>query len=285
MNDTKLVEVYQDVIDLKSQTLDNYKYLSPVDGSLKSYDDINHVIMSDFYQKVVDEEGVHTKDSHIYEPVYECSHEAKKQYVKFELPPLPARSVSQKLLAQKFNEQKNKVNASDMQNRIPLGDCSNWTLSSTCGEHFFKNDEIENQTENDNKTLNEDNNNNLFVKLRNKNNKGKIHFKEQELNKSSNNSIFDSKPIDKHVSLSRSCKNKLRFCRYSSVFSQDKLFKKNLEEDNLNLNPIIPAELGEKISCTTYKDNSIKSKISTYHHHNNKGLHFKYYMLKLILRS
>ena len=267
MSACKLVEVYQDVLDLKSQELDNYKYLLPSDDGSRLYDKTNHLNISDVYNEVANEEDGNKKDRHIYESLYEFSREKSNKAEGFQQPPLPDRVHT--FIRQSRNVMiKNKNN--DAKSRVPLGDCSNWTLSTTCGESFFecnKNAE-KNEKNKPNVMIKDDrNNNNLLSKLRNRNKQNNAKTKSCEVNKTSNNLNIDHQRAVKHLPLDKTCKKVTRLNKYSSVFSQHKQFKKSLEKgDNPNLNPIRSTDLGREKMCKKDKEGQIKRKILKYFH-------------------
>ena len=278
MSACKLIEVYQDVVDIKDQNFDNYKYLIPVEGDSNDDFKCNTSFISDFYNKVADDQSNNKTDAHIYESLYEFS---KKQFCnsnKLRQPPLPDRRLSRSEHTIKRNRKKIEKEANDAKNRFPLSDCSNWTLSSTCGEQFFKNSvnndndkTLENKgndkTLNDNNefdksAMKEDEDNTLFHKLRNRKKQSKAQRKLPKSNKSSYDCNMNSQPKTQLEPKINSCKTKTQPGRNTFVFFQHKQSKKNLEEHNPNLNPIRSTDLGTEKMFKKDKDNKIKSKIT-----------------------
>ena len=273
MNACKLIEVYQDVKDMKEEALDNYKYLLPVEDESSPFYETNQVIIADLYNEVADKETSNKKDNHIYESLYEISHQKTKQTGKLHQPPLPDRRYSQHFTKLRSKNNKNASNSitSDAKSRIPLGDCSNWTLSSTCGESFFDNYEISNNGKmnkhnknEQNVVAKEDNNNNntLLSRLRGKNKQNEAQRKLTPPTNSPSDCNINPQQAVKHAPKHKTCKNGLQLGKYSSVFSQHKQFTKNLEEDNPNLNPIRSTDLRTEKVCKKDKDNNINCKIS-----------------------
>ena len=274
MSACKLIEVYQDVMDLKDQNVDNYKYLLPVhDGSNTAYVS-NRPFISDFYNKVVDEESHYRDESHVYESLYEFSQKQAHNSNRIVQPSLPDRRLSRSEHTIKRDRKKHGKNANDAKNRVPLSDCSNWTLSSTCGEIYFENqtnNDLDNTTKDTNK-LNasskkeeDSNNNSLFRKLKNRK---KQSISQRKLPKS-NISSYDCDINSHSTSIlepnEKASKTKMQPSRNTCVLFQHKQFKKNLEEDNPNLNPIRSTDLGTEKMFKKDKDNKIKSKITNYY--------------------
>ena len=278
MSACKLIEVYQDVVDLKDQNLDNYKYIIPVKDD--SIDDLNcnTSFISNLYNKVADDQSNNKTDTHIYESLYEFS---KKQFCnsnRMRQPPLPDRRLSRSEHTIKRNRKKIENETNDAKNRFPLSDCSNWTLSSTCGEQFFKNsvnndndktlrnkgnNEILNDNnEADKSIMKEEKDNSLFHKLGNRKKQSKAQRKLPKSNKSSYDRDMNSQPRTLLEPKINSCKTKTQPGRNTFVFFQHKQFKKNLEEHNPNLNPIRSTDLGTEKMFKKDKDNEIKSKIT-----------------------
>ena len=278
MSACKLIEVYQDVVDLKDQNLDNYKYIIPVKDD--SIDDLNcnTSFISNLYNKVAEDQSNNKTDTHIYESLYEFS---KKQFCnsnRMRQPPLPDRRLSRSEHTIKRNRKKIEKEPNDAKNRYPLSDCSNWTLSSTCGEQFFKNsvnndndktlrnkgnNEILNDNnEADKSIMKEEKDNSLFHKLGNRKKQSKAQRKLPKSNKSSYDRDMNSQPRTLLEPKINSCKTKTQPGRNTFVFFQHKQFKKNLEEHNPNLNPIRSTDLGTEKMFKKDKDNEIKSKIT-----------------------
>ena len=274
MSVCELIEVYQDVVDLKDQNLDNYKYLIPVnDGSINNLKS-NRPFISDFYNKVIDEESYDKNDTHIYESLYDFS---QKQFCNSNTrrqPSLPDRRLSRSEHTIKRNRNKIENDANNAKNRVPLGDCSNWTLSSTCGEQFFeklgnndcdKTSKEKSEIEKIDMKKEDDNNNSLFHKLKNRKKQSKPQKKLPKSNKSSNDCDVKFQPTTHLEPKEDSCKTKMQPSRNSCVFFQHKQFKKNLEEDNPNLNPIRSTDSGTGKMFKKDKDKKLKSKITNYY--------------------
>jgi len=273
MNACKLIEDYQDVKDIREEELDNYKYLLPVEDESSPFYKTNQMIIEDLYNEVADKETSYKKDNHIYESLYEFSHQKNKQPGELHQPPLPDRRHSQNI---KKQSRKNNNNApsginGDAKYRVPLGDCSNWTLSSTCGEMFFDSYEISNNCKIQKPNRNEqnvdakedDNNNNtLLSRLRGKNKQNEAQRKLTPPKNSPSDCNINPQQAVKHAPKHKTCKNGLQLGKYCSVFSQHKQFTKNLEEDNPNLNPIRSTVLRTEKMCKKDKDNNINCKIS-----------------------
>ena len=269
MSSCKLIDVYQDVVDLKDQNLDNYRYLLPVENDFDASYQSNHPVISDIYNKVVDDESNYKNDTHIYESLYEFSQKQLHNSKNLRQPALPDRRYSRSQHTIKIDRKKNDKDENDAKHRVPLGDCSNWTLSSTCGEMFFENGEIVNSnTAKEYKSKfsklkeDDDNNNTILHKLKHRKKQSKSQRKLLKSNKSSPD--CDTNHVAQHETKVNACKTKIQLDGHTSVFFQHKQFKKNLEEDNPNLNPIRSADLGTGKMLKKDKDNKIKSKITTY---------------------
>ena len=274
MSACKLIEVYQDVMDLKDQNVDNYKYLLPVhDGSNTDYVS-NRPFISDFYNKVVDEESHYRDESHVYESLYEFSQKQAHNSNRIVQPSLPDRRLSRSEHTIKRDRTKSGKDANDAKYRVPLSDCSNWTLSSTCGEIYFENqtnNDLDNTTKDTNK-LNasskkeeDSNNNSLFRKLKNRKKQSMSQRKLPKSNISSYDCNINSHSTSILEPNEKISKTKMQPRRNTCVLFQHKQFKKNLEEDNPNLNPIRSTDLGTEKMFKKDKDNKIKSKITNYY--------------------
>ena len=272
MNACKLIELYQDVKDTKEDELDNYKYLLPVEDESSPFYKTNQDIIADLYNEVVDKESSYKKDNHIYESLYEFSHEKTKHPGQLHQFLLPDRRNSQPMtkLYRNMHNNASNSNSSDANSRIPLGDCSNWTLSSTCGEMFFDNCEIRNSCKMHKQNNNEqnsagkgdDNNNTVLSRLKRKNKQNEAQRKSTPPENSPSDCNINPQQAVKHAPKQKTCKNGLQLARYCSVFSQHKQFRKNVEEYNPNLNPIRSTDLRTEKMCKKDKDNKINRKIS-----------------------
>ena len=223
MGSIKLIEVYQDVMDVKDQ-----RYISPVDniddgngGIYSQNDDVTEPIeVSHLYNRVIDEKNADESMDHIYESLYNFSHIRRMNGDKAPSPShSPLKCDPVKSNAKKFTLPKKQINAAK-DNRAPLTDCSNWTLSSTCGEKFF--------------IVSEHGSTASYKKLNASNkNEGRASTKHNDDNNNmsgSQNNGNDNKSAYVEKKKTRSCKNILNFWRNSSISNDgEQFFTSNME--------------------------------------------------------
>ena len=114
-------------------------------------------------------------------------------------------------------------------------------------------------------TNEDDNKDSMFTRLRGKNNQNEAQRKLNHPKNTPSDCDINPRQAVKHASKHKTCKNGLQLGRYCIVFSQHKQFKKNLEEDNPDLNPIRSTDLRTEKVCKKDKDNNINCKISKYY--------------------
>ena len=266
MTACKLIEVYQDVIDYKDNGEDNLKYIVPI-GDLPSASRLGEVIMTDLYQEVVDGEDGYKNDNHIYESLYEVSNGSGGKLNILKQQSLIDKSIEDTNSTKNVGTKKIEYSAKETKRRVPLNDCSNWTLSSTCGDDYFNDAEkciIASEPHNKNsknvkKKNDKNNNSSLFSKLKNKQTQDQFQVQHITSNQSSKKSSINTHESAKHAATTKIEKTSpWQLSRYSNFLSQNRQSKKNFEEDNPNPNLITSSEVGIEKLYEKGKDKKLK---------------------------
>ena len=266
MTACKLIEVYQDVIDYKDNVEDNLKYIVPI-GNGPSASRLGEVILTDLYHEVVDGEGSYKNDNHIYESLYEVSNGNKGKLNISQQQSLIDKNIEDTNSTKNIGTRKIKYSAKETKRRVPLNDCSNWTLSSTCGDDYFNDagkciiaSEPHNKNSKNVKKKNDKNNNkSLFSKLKNNRTQGQFQVQHIPSNQSSQKSSISTHDSAKHAATTKIEKTSpWQLSRYSNFLSQNRQSKKNLEEDNPNPNLITSSEVGIEKLYEKGKDKKLK---------------------------
>ena len=266
MTACKLIEVYQDVIDYKDNGEDNLKYIVPI-GDVPSASRLGEVIMTDLYHEVVDGEGSYKNDNHIYESLYEVSNGNGEKLNILKRQSLIDKNIEDTNSTKNVGTKKIEYSAKETKRRVPLNDCSNWTLSSTCGDDYFNDAEkciIASEPHNKNsknvkKKNDKNNNSSLFSKLKNKRTQDQFQVQHIPSTQSSKKSSIDTHESAKHAATTKIEKTSpWQLSRYSNFLSQNRQSKKNLEEDNPNPNLITSSEVGIEKLYEKGKDKKLK---------------------------